>query len=116
MIPLWQPPKPWYLGCLFGSFKPPGTAVFTNRGFYSMFFPWAARCHPQDANGYLDDSWQYGIIFLVIKENDDNLLSGREIEHVLKCLEEYHRKSSNIHVTNLISVQANPRANLAFQR
>ena len=42
-------------------------------------------------------------IFRIIDKNGDNHVTKKEIERVLKCLEEYHKKSSNIHVTNVIS-------------
>ena len=42
-------------------------------------------------------------IFRIIDKNGDNLVSKKEIKHILKCLEEYHKTSSNIHVTNIMN-------------
>ena len=42
--------------------------------------------------------------------------SPKEIERVLKCMKEYHRKSSDTHTTNVMSAEVNSAANGVLQR
>jgi Ca2+-binding EF-hand superfamily protein len=55
-------------------------------------------------------------IFRIIDRNGDNLVTKKEIERVLKCLEEYHRKSSNASVTSVLSEGVKPAANAVIQK
>jgi Ca2+-binding EF-hand superfamily protein len=55
-------------------------------------------------------------IFRIIDKNGDNLVTKKEIERVLKCLEEYHKKSSNTNVTNIMNEGAKPAANAIIEK
>lgn len=55
-------------------------------------------------------------IFRIIDKNGDNLVTKKEIERVLKCLKEYHKSSSNIHVTNVMSGGIKPAANALLEK
>jgi Ca2+-binding EF-hand superfamily protein len=55
-------------------------------------------------------------VFRIIDKNGDNLVTRKEIERVLKCLEDYHKKSSNTHVANVMSEGVKPAANVIIQK
>jgi Ca2+-binding EF-hand superfamily protein len=55
-------------------------------------------------------------IFRIIDKNGDNLVTKKEIERVLKCLEEYHKKSSNIHITDLLHDGIKPAASIIIDK
>ena len=42
-------------------------------------------------------------IFRIMDKNGDKMISGKDIQRLLECLEEYHRKSSNAHVLDAMS-------------
>ena len=55
-------------------------------------------------------------IFRIIDKNGDNLVTRKEIERVLKCFEEYHKNSSNSHVTKMMSDGVKPAANAIIEK
>ncbi len=55
-------------------------------------------------------------IFRIIDKNGDNLVTKKEIERVLKCLEEYHKNSSNIHITDLLHNGIKPAASIIIDK
>jgi Ca2+-binding EF-hand superfamily protein len=42
-------------------------------------------------------------IFRMIDRNGDQLITRKELERILKCLEEHHQQSTNRHVTHLMT-------------
>ena len=52
----------------------------------------------------------------MIEENGDKYREWKRNRTCLKCLEEYHRTSTNIHVTNVMSAEVNPATDLVLQR
>jgi len=55
-------------------------------------------------------------MFRIIDRNSDNLVSQKELERVLKCLQEYHKKTSNTHVTNVMNAGIKPAASAILER
>ena len=55
-------------------------------------------------------------MFRIIDRNSDNLVSQKELERVLKCLQEYHKKTSNTHVTNVMNAGIKPAASALLER
>jgi Ca2+-binding EF-hand superfamily protein len=55
-------------------------------------------------------------IFRVIDKNGDNLVTRKELERILKCLQEYHKSSTNINVTDVISDGPKPAANAIIEK
>ena len=55
-------------------------------------------------------------IFRIIDKNGDNLVTKKELERILKCLQEYHKSLSNIHVTDVINDGAKPAANAVIEK
>ena len=55
-------------------------------------------------------------IFRIIDRNGDNLVSQKEIERVLKCLEEYHKNSSNAQVTDVMRDGVKPAASVILRK
>jgi len=49
-------------------------------------------------------------MFRIIDKNGDNLVTKKEIARVLECLEEYHKKSSNTDITNIMRGGVTPAA------
>lgn len=49
-------------------------------------------------------------IFRIIDRNGDNIVSKKDLERILACLEDYHRHSSNLHVIKMINGGVKPTA------
>ena len=49
-------------------------------------------------------------VFRIIDKNGDHLVTKKELTRVLKCLEDYHKSLSNVHVTDVISDGPKPAA------
>ena len=54
-------------------------------------------------------------IFRIIDRNGDNIVSKKELERILACLEDYHKHSSNRNVINLINHGIKPTADQIIQ-
>ena len=55
-------------------------------------------------------------IFRIIDHNDDKIVSRKELEKMLECLEDFHRRSTNRVVHRLIENGVRPTANFIFEK
>ncbi|CAF1249013.1 unnamed protein product [Adineta steineri] len=55
-------------------------------------------------------------IFRIIDKNGDNLVTAKELARVLKCFEDYHKNSSNSHITNVMCHGPLPAANAILEK
>ncbi|CAF3964999.1 unnamed protein product [Rotaria sp. Silwood2] len=55
-------------------------------------------------------------VFRIIDKNGDKQVTKKEIQRILKCLEEYHKTSSNISVTNAMINGSEPAANFVIEK
>ncbi|UJR26565.1 hypothetical protein I4U23_007886 [Adineta vaga] len=55
-------------------------------------------------------------IFRIIDKNGDNLVTKKEIIHILECLEDYHKTSSNGSITSVMSNGVKPAANVILAK
>ena len=118
--------KKSYMEELLGDYIPPAkrrhakyltncvfSAIDTNNDHYLDFLEYLTSIKFFQTTSPIEKA---DFIFRVIDKNGDHLVSRKEIERVLKCLEEYHKKSSNTHVTNVLSEGVKPAANVVLQR
>jgi Ca2+-binding EF-hand superfamily protein len=118
--------KKCYMEELLGDYIPPAkrkhvkyltdcvfSAIDTNNDHYIDFLEYLMSIKFFQTQSPIEKA---DFIFRVIDKNGDNLVSKKEIERVLKCLEEYHKKSSNIHVTNVMHDGAKPAASAIIEK
>ena len=55
-------------------------------------------------------------VFRIIDKNSDNQVTKKELERILTCLQEYHKSSSDVHVTEVISDGPKPAAHAIIER
>jgi len=115
-----------YLEELLGDYIPPAkykhvkyltdcifSAIDTNNDHYIDFLEYLMSIKFFQTESPVEKA---DFIFRIIDKNGDNLVTTKEIERVLKCLEEYHKKSSNTHVTDVMNAGAKPAANAIIER
>ena len=118
--------KKSYMEELLGDYIPPAkrkrvkyltdcvfSAIDTNNDHYIDFLEYLMSIKFFQTNSPIEKA---DFIFRVIDRNGDNLVSRKEIERVLKCLEEYHKTSSNSHVTDVMSEGVKPAATAILER
>lgn len=118
--------KKSYMEELLGDYIPPAkrrhvkyltdcvfSAVDTNNDHYIDFLEYLMSIKFFQTTSPIEKA---DFIFRVIDKNGDNLVSRKEIERVLKCLEEYHKRSSNTHVTDVMSKGVKPAAYAVLQQ
>ena len=89
------------------------SAVDTNHDGYLDFLEYLMSIKFFQTNSPIEKA---DFIFRIIDKNGDNLVTKKEIERVLRCLEEYHKKSSNTQVTNVMSEGVKPAASAVIQK
>ena len=113
-----------YLEELLGDYIPPGkykrvkyltncifSAIDTNNDGYIDFLEYLMSIKFFQTESPIEKA---DFMFRIIDKNGDNLVTKKEIARVLKCLEEYHKKSSNIHITNVMSEGVMPAADANY--
>jgi Ca2+-binding EF-hand superfamily protein len=55
-------------------------------------------------------------VFRVIDRNGDHLVTRKELERILKCLQEYHKSLANINVADLLSDGPKPAASAIIEQ
>ena len=55
-------------------------------------------------------------VFRIIDKNGDNLVTRKELERILKCLQNYHKSLSNVHVSEVISDGVKPAAHTIIEK
>lgn len=55
-------------------------------------------------------------VFRIIDKNGDNLVTRKELERILKCLQNYHKSLSDVHVTEVISDGVKPAAHTIIDK
>jgi Ca2+-binding EF-hand superfamily protein len=118
--------KKSYMEELLGDYIPPAkrkyvkyltdcvfSAIDTNNDHYIDFLEYLMSIKFFQTKSPIEKA---DFIFRIIDKNGDNMITKKEIERVLKCLEEYHRKSSNTNVTNVMSEGVKPAANKVLEK
>lgn len=54
-------------------------------------------------------------IFRIIDENGDNRVTKKELQHLLKCLQEYHKSLSNAQVSDITAHGPEPATDMLFE-
>jgi Ca2+-binding EF-hand superfamily protein len=55
-------------------------------------------------------------VFRIIDKNGDHLVTRKELERILKCLQEYHKSLANINVADLINDGPKPAATAIIEQ
>jgi Ca2+-binding EF-hand superfamily protein len=118
--------KKSYMEELLGDYIPPAkrkrvkyltdcvfSAIDTNNDHYIDFLEYLMSIKFFQTNSPIEKA---DFIFRIIDKNGDNMVTKKEIERVLKCLEEYHRHSSNTQVTHVMSEGVKPAASSILEK
>ncbi|CAF0998252.1 unnamed protein product [Rotaria sp. Silwood1] len=111
---------------LLGDYIPPGkhkhikyltdcifSAIDTNNDGYIDFLEYLTSIKFFQTESPIDKA---DFVFRIIDKNGDKQITRKEIERILKCLEEYHKTSSNISVTSVMSNGSKPAAELVVEK
>ena len=118
--------KKTYMEELLGDYIPSGkeknvkyltdcifSAVDTNNDHYIDFLEYLMSIKFFQTESPIEKA---DFIFRIIDKNGDNLVTKKELQRVLKCLEEYHKRSSNIHVINVMNGGIKPAVNAILEK